>query len=558
MYKNKKIIAIIPARGGSKGIPRKNIRLLAGHPLISYVINTVQSSNFVDEFIVTTEDEEIEFISKKFGAKTIKRDGKLADDDITLDPVIYDAVKKWENKNKEKYDYIITIQPTSPLLKSKTLDLAIKQIIDENKDNLISVVNDPHLTWGYDEINNSYYPLYKKRVNRQQLPKSFKETGAIFISKSEFITENSRLGTDISLFEVEFHESIDVDSYLDWWIAEKLLNKKRILIRADAYPEIGTGHIYRGLSLASKLTDHEVMFLLNENSSLGIEIVENFNYPYITHSKENLMEKIEEYDPNIIINDILNTKKEYIQKLKENSYFVVNFEDIGNGSKYADLVFDALYEHQIPQESLYSGYKYYILRDEFFYHPLKEIKHKIKNILITFGGTDPNDLTRKVLNSLLESSYDGKITVILGLGYKDKEGIIDDYLLNENIEIFENVKNISEYMYESDLIFTSAGRTMYEVASLGIPCVCLCQNEREVSHLFGNVENGFINMGLGKEVSANKITDLLEELLEDYDLRFEMNKRMTSIDLTNGFNNIMNIIKKTYKEKRNIKREMNK
>lgn len=560
MYNNKRIIAIIPARGGSKGIPRKNIRLLAGKPLISYVINTAKNSEFIDEVLVTTEDEEIEFISKKFGAKTIRRNGKLAEDDVTLDPVIYDAVDKCKKEKNEIYDYVITIQATSPLLQTKTLDLAIKQIIDEDKDNLITVVNDPHLTWTYDEKENIYIPLYEKRVNRQKLPKSFKETGSIFISKSKFVKKDSRLGNEITLYELRLEESIDVDSYLDWWIAEKLINKKKILIRVDANPEIGTGHVYRGLSLASKLTDHEVMFLLNESNPLGIEIVENFNYPYLTfyidslnkkynedHNND-LIKKIKEYSPDIVINDILNTEKEYIQYLKDNDFFVVNFEDIGDGSKYADLVFDALYEHQIPQENLYSGYKYYILRDEFFYHSPKEIKKGIDNILITFGGTDPNNLTEKTLEAIMESSYNGKITIILGLGYKNKNSFIEKYGLNENIEIFKNVRNISEYMYNADLIFTSAGRTMYEIASLGIPCVCLCQNKRELTHVFGNAENGFINMGLGKDISKEEINELLENLIHDYNLRLEMSKRMKSIDLTKGFNNIINIIKKEYNE----------
>jgi len=572
MYEDKRIIVIIPGRGGSKGIPRKNIRLLNGKPLISYVINTAINSNLVDDVVVTTDDDEIGFIAEKYGANVVKREGVLASDEVTLDPVIHDCLIKYEKEMNKTYDYVICIQPTSPLLKINTLETAIKKIIQENKDNIISVVNDTHLNWGYNEENHSYYPLYEKRVNRQYLPKSFKETGAIFITKREYVKENSRLGKNITLLEVSPEESIDIDSYLDWWVAEKIMKRKKIIIKTDATNEIGTGHVYRGLNIASRITDHEVIFLLNKNKQLGIDIINNYNYPYITHEGENntekehnnenkdkkeydkydneyneIIEKINQYNPDIVINDFLNTTKPYMEALKEKNYFIVNFEDMGEGSELADILFDALNEHRIPKDNLYSGYKYYILRDEFLYHKEKEIKKEVNDILISFGGTDPNDLTRKTLKAIEKTDYKENITVILGLGYKDKKGIVDEYKDSKNIKIYENVKNISDYMYQSDLVFTSAGRTMYEVSSLTTPCVCLAQNERELSHLFGNAENGIINLGLGSEISEKELIKQISNIIKDYNLRCEMSKRMSSIDLSNGFKNIYTIIKERYK-----------
>ena len=107
---------------------------------------------------------------------------------------------------------------------------------------------------------------------------------------------------------------------------------------------------------------------------------------------------------------------------------------------------------------------------------------------------------------------------------------------------------MSEHMHDADLIFTSAGRTMYEIASLGVPCICLCQNERELSHIFGNVEHGFINLGLGEEVSEEEIIETFENTVEDFQLRCEMNKRMSEVDLKHGFDNIKKLIKQSYKE----------
>ena len=555
MYKDNKILVVIPARGGSKGIPRKNIRLLGGKPLIAHTIEMAKASDYVDDVIVTTDDNEIKFIAEKFGAETVKRDGKLAEDSIPLDPVIYDATIQKEKLSDAEYDVVITVQPTSPLLKTKTLDLAIETLLEPNHDEeyydtIISVVDDRHLSWGYDEENKKYFPLYKERVNRQYLPKAYKETGSIFATKREFVKENSRLGDNIGLIEISKQESIDIDNYEDWWVAERILKKKKILIKADASHEIGTGHIYRGLSIASKLVNHEVIFLLDKSQPLGIEIIKNNNYPYITHHSDegNLIEKIVEYDPDIVINDILNTNSKYTKTLRDKGFFIVNFEDLGGGVKYAHMVFDALYEHKIPLQNLYSGHKYYILKDEFNYQSFKEIKEDVNKVLLTFGGTDPNNLTEKVLESILESNYENQIEIILGLGYANKKEIQEKYKDNERIEIYENVKNMSEHMHDADLIFTSAGRTMYEIASLGVPCICLCQNERELSHIFGNVEHGFINLGLGSEVSKEEIRETFENTIEDYQLRCEMNKRMGEVDLKHGFENIKKLIKRSYKE----------
>ena len=97
MYKKKKIIGIIPARGGSKGIPRKNIKLLNWKPLIYYTINSSRNSKYIDDFYVSTDDDEIAEIAKKYGAEIIERPKELAGDKVPLDPVIYHALKSVEN-----------------------------------------------------------------------------------------------------------------------------------------------------------------------------------------------------------------------------------------------------------------------------------------------------------------------------------------------------------------------------------------------------------------------------------------------------------------------------
>ena len=154
-----KILVVIPARGGSKGIPRKNVRLMVGKPLISYSIENALNSNYDLDVVVSTDDEEIARISSSYGARVIMRPENLATDSVTLDPVIFHAMNEMEKDKNIKYDIVITMQPTSPLLKIETLDAAIQYFIKNDFDTVLSGINKPHLSW--TEQEGKIVPAYK-------------------------------------------------------------------------------------------------------------------------------------------------------------------------------------------------------------------------------------------------------------------------------------------------------------------------------------------------------------------------------------------------------------
>lgn len=547
MFNNNKILVVIPARGGSKRILRKNIRLLADKPLISYAINIAKSSKYVDDVVVSTEDAETLAIAEKFGASVIRRTPDLAGDKIPIDPVVYDATVQKEKLAFDEYDIVVTLQPTSPLLKSETLDKAIERFENFNIDTVISVIGDKHLSWGYNEKENRYFPLYSQRLNQQYLPKEYIETGGIFATRRGFLTPNSRMGNNIDLIEISQEESIDIASYEDWWVAERYLNKKKIAMIVNADKDIGTGPISRCISLASRLLSDDVLFLLDENHKLGIDIVKSFNFPFKLYDGENeLFELLGKFNPQIVVNDIFETTKEYVNRQKEMGFFVINFEDIGSGSEEADVVFDSLYEHDGSFGNVFSGYQYYVLRDEFYFQPTKIVGPDVNNVLLAFGGNDENNLTERVLEAVSASGYAGRIDVILPLNYPKKAEFIEKYESNNNIQIFKNVRNISEFMLRADLVFSSAGRKMYEICSVGTPCICLCQNGREQTHDFGSHKHGFINMGLAETVSDEDITNQFKIVWQDFDLRQNMSLLMKSIDLKHGFENIWSVVEQKY------------
>ena len=161
MFENNKILVVIPARGYSKNIPRKNLRLLGEKPLIYYSIDIAKASQYVDDVVVSTEDSEIASIVEKYGTSVVKRPVELATDETLLDTVIYGAMLQKEKQAFDEYDIVITIQPSSPLLKTETLDKAIEKFADFNIDSVISVVDDKNLRWGFDDENRRYFPCLK-------------------------------------------------------------------------------------------------------------------------------------------------------------------------------------------------------------------------------------------------------------------------------------------------------------------------------------------------------------------------------------------------------------
>lgn len=540
-----KILAVIPARGGSKGIPRKNVRMMNGKPLISYAICNAQNCASVTDIAVTTDDPEVMAIAKLYGAQVIRRKPELAADDITLDPVIDDAVMQMEKRCGYRYDAVITLQPTSPLLTGATLDKAVEVFLKEGKDTLISVVNHAHLSWRKE--GQQFVPNYQARRNRQQLPADYMETGAFFITKREFVTRDSRLGKHVSVYEVPSREAVDIDTADDWLICEHALKQKRIVFRADGYQELGMGHIYHCLTLALRMTGQEIVFVTNKNHKEGYEKLKESYLPvYGINTEKEFYEFLKGYRADIVVNDCLNTTKEHILQLKRLAGRVITIEDLGEGAVYADAVINALYHTQTPRPNEYVGAGYVCIRDEFFMRKPKEFSERIRNVLVMFGGTDPSNLTKKIYGiarKLHAKEPEMELHFILGCGYPaDKNNMVTDSSCK--LFVHTDVRNVSQYMQEADLAFTSQGRTVFELAVMGVPAIVMAQNKREQLHTFAQMENGFLNLGLGTEVSESTLLSTFCWLAKTPQIRREMRELMLKNRLDKSTDRVLDIILK--------------
>ncbi|MBO6132914.1 MAG: UDP-2,4-diacetamido-2,4,6-trideoxy-beta-L-altropyranose hydrolase [Lachnospiraceae bacterium] len=544
-----KILACIPARGGSKRIPRKNVRLLCGIPLILYSVkNALRLSEVFDmDICVSTDDEELAGIVEGRGGKTevIMREAALAADDITLDPVIYDSLCKMEARHGVTYDVVITLQATSPTLKYETIVSAIRYFEKDGFDTVISVVNRPHLSWtmrdGRIEKN------YEVRLNSQLLPPCYLETGGFLITKRSEVSVDSRIGENVSVYETPADEAVDIDTYEDWLSAESILRKKKILLYTVGKRKLGMGHIYRCLSLAYKLMGHDLLFVLDESSDMGIERLKESFFPYRVIKTESDLEKvIQEFEPDIIINDVLDTATELIRMEKKHGARIVNFEDQGEGSRLADVVINALYEeHAADRSNIYEGSEYYFIRDEFLEQSPKEFSEECRNVLIIFGGSDPSDLTGRLYKLCLQLHEDMpgvSFDFLTGFGYDKKDQVVS--VPEKNVFVHNDVKRVSNYMRKADIAITSQGRTIYELASLGVPAIVLAQNEREALHVFAGIQNGFINLGLGKNADDSTIVKTVKWLADTPNVRKQMRSAELSREFALGQKRVIDLILK--------------
>jgi len=234
MQSNLTFLAIVPARGGSKGLPGKNIADLAGKPLIAWSIEAGQKSKYINKVVVSSDSDEILEIAQDFGAQPLKRPDKLASDTAASEPVIAHALVSLLQAG-ERYDYIVLLQPTSPLRNFEDIDNAIETMLRQKADALISVYEPPHTpykafkqnTQGYLEgLIDSETPFKR----RQDLPKVYMPNGAIYIVNSEKFMKTGKLFTDKTIpYVMSIQRSADIDTLEDLQKIRETFSKAAML-----------------------------------------------------------------------------------------------------------------------------------------------------------------------------------------------------------------------------------------------------------------------------------------------------------------------------------------
>lgn len=226
------ILGVITARGGSKGIPGKNIKLLGGKPLIAYTIDTAKKSKLITHLVVSTDDEAIASVCRAHGADVpFMRSKELAHDSTPHLPVMQHAIGFMEKKLGIMFDYIVILQPTSPFRTVEDLDGTIQKLMDTGADSAVSIVeieeNHPmKIKKLKGDMLEPYCIPETEGMRRQDLPIAYKRSGAVYAMKRETLMEKNRLyGDSVAGYVVPRERSIDIDTPLDWIKMEYMLEE---------------------------------------------------------------------------------------------------------------------------------------------------------------------------------------------------------------------------------------------------------------------------------------------------------------------------------------------
>lgn len=227
-FKQKLVIALIPARGGSKDVIRKNLRMAGGRPLISYTIEAALNSEFIDRAYVSSEDDEILGVANTLGVFPLRRSDSAASDTSSANMVVLDFISHLTAAEIENDPFIIYLQPTSPLRTASHIDNAFLQMEDRDSYQLISVValkKSPYKTFilSKDGVLKALFDESLTNANRQSLPETYYPNGAIYIFKLSDFLKNENFPSNGSLpFIMTERESIDIDTEEDLIMLEKI------------------------------------------------------------------------------------------------------------------------------------------------------------------------------------------------------------------------------------------------------------------------------------------------------------------------------------------------
>ncbi len=491
-----KSVAIIPARGGSKRVPRKNIKLFHGKPLIAYSIEAALRSELFDKIIVSTDDEEIAKTAKKYGAEVpFLRPKELSDDYTGTGAVVSHALRYLKEKGFE-YDFCCTIYATAPLIDEKYIKQGFFKLKKSDASRAFSVTSMPfpiQRTFKITE-NDRCQMFWPENITKrsQDLEEAYQDAGQFYWQNMNKKSKDITFGQDSIPIVLPRYLVQDIDTLEDWETAEFLYeavikNRKNILFRVDSSSDIGIGHLMRDLVLAEEYKKDKIFF-----ASLNLE--GNFN--------EKILEKgydLKELNTNNVDEIIGLIKKLKIDFMIIDHYGIdVNYEKrVKEETKVKLLVFDDLYEkhycdillnHNICAKKeryktlvpnfteLRCGKDYTLIREEFKEERKKGKKNdfdeKHIKVFLAMGGADHSNININILDVLNKFS-NLKIDVVTTTANKNIEKLKDYSKKYKNIKIYINSNNIASLINCCDFAIISPSVIAHEVLFLKTPFIAI-------------------------------------------------------------------------------------
>jgi spore coat polysaccharide biosynthesis predicted glycosyltransferase SpsG len=448
-------LAVIPARGGSVELKRKNLLPDAdGTPLVLIAARAAVAAGC--RVIISTDDPEIASVGQVDGHQVLRRGPELAE--VLVDEVVRDAATRinWTGD-------LLLVQPTVQPMTATLLRWFLNHTGGEPT---ALGVEERHLLWWEGRILTG---RHDRRSDSTTWP--IREVGVRWWPAQHHDTPPVRVATWP-------HPLTDIDTIDDY---RTLAPRLTVVFNLAASKNIGAGHLYRCLTLAEGMQQHQIyMHPTRDTEKWAVEILEERGWPMWDGQH-----------PDVWVNDRLDTQlAEYLPGIP-----TVTLEDRGPGAVRADAVVNDMYGDPRDIPPRYSGARYAVLRPEFTVRPY-QVKAEATQVAVLFGGTDPARLTELAVEALKP------LPVFL------------------DVIRPEDRRSVAAAMHDADLLLTSGGRTLYEAAAVGVPAVVLCQNQRETTHTHLGIGN--INLGLGRLVTPEHLRHTVTTILGDPDLRGDM------------------------------------
>ena len=512
------------------------VKKLAGVTLIQRAINkALEFGGCHNRIHVLTDSDEIRLIAERNGVACYYDPPLIFDDTAASSDVI-----RYMIDASRSGSFILVLSPYAPLLSSDMVVQAVETLAMASEDILKPLARVPVRSGVHNGTCGLSAIFSTERFETEMLAAAF------VVFKCSFLEHGMRKRPAILhwLMPTPSHE---INSFHDWWVCEKLIQRKRIVFRVIGNKEVGMGHIYRALSIAHEIVNHEVLFVTDAKNAVAVNQLAGYDYWLETYKPEEVVDRIIGLKPDLVVNDMLATSVDDVLPLQKEGIRVVNFEDLGYGAAFADLTINELYDvPQIPGDRILWGHKYFFVRDEFHDAHAHRFKARVSDLLITFGGTDQHNLSKCVLLSVYRLCKDRGVHIHIAVGagyagYDDLETLIQS--LDGFVTLTRATGVISRIMEKCQVAITSNGRTVYELAHMNIPAIVISQHDREKTHEFACEDNGFISIGLYRERETEKrVVDALIRLLDDEAYRHTLFSKTTRFQFSKNKQHVIQLI----------------
>ena len=512
MNQQRAVTVLIPAIKKEARFQDDLVKKIAGVNPIQRTLNKAIELGLPPESIfLFTDSEEIRLIGERNNISV------LFDPTLSWESTRVEiSLRKISAKLTQDSDYVLILSPYALLLDVNTLGTALDEARRLEIDALKPV---------REERGEIVKPGNSRFVSKSLTSRQVKilvGSNAFCLIRLKRLREPEELPWDVCYWPVD-ENSLEIQSLRDWWVCEKLLQRRRIVFRVIGNPQVGMGHIFRALSIAHELTDHELLFVSDHHNQVAVNELAGYDYWLGIYDGSEITQKIIDLQPDLVINDILDTDLRYIETLRNAGIAAVNFEDFGDGAKIANLTIHELFDApQFDGSNVRWGHEYFFTRDEFDAAKPNDFRELVTDVLLAFGGTDQHNLSWTIYNAIRDFCSESGIFihVVVGPGYEKFDELIAKVGPAKNVFITHASGVISSIMERVQLAITSNGRTVYELAQMNVPGIVISQHLREESHLFACPENGFIPLAISSEVELQEKTlEVFEGLVRNQEVR---------------------------------------